>query len=120
MMAAKPVVMQRHMDLLQQRYDLGDRPSGVMMSGGKKPVQAGVRVKLRPGTTWEQLSALGPQGIKEKDLWPLGFLPLPHPNHAEGGMLFPQFHRPQILRNASRSPLIWSLCVSARPCEPPA
>jgi cytochrome c peroxidase len=102
MMAAKPAVMQRHMDLLQQRYDLGDRPSGVMMSGGRKPVQAGVRVKLRPGTTWEQLSALGPQGIREKNLWPLGFLPLPHPNHAEGGMLFPQFHIDEIKEQEGR------------------
>jgi cytochrome c peroxidase len=31
-----------------------------------------------------------PEEIKEKDLFPAGFMPLPHPNHAEGGMLFPQ------------------------------
>ena len=28
-----------------------------MMSGGRKAVQDGVRVKLRPGTSWEALGA---------------------------------------------------------------
>src|SRR5438874_5775434 len=44
----KPQVMARQSELLNQRYDLTNRAiPGVMMSGGKKPVQAGVRVKLR-------------------------------------------------------------------------
>ena len=39
--------MQRQAGLLSERYDLSDRAvPGVMMSGGRKPVQAGVRVKL--------------------------------------------------------------------------
>jgi hypothetical protein len=51
MAAAKPEIMKRHMALLEQRYDLSDRPAhGVKMSGGK-PVQQGVRVKLASGTT---------------------------------------------------------------------
>ena len=46
MKAAKPEIMKRHMTLLEQRYDLSDRPAqGVKMSGGKA-VQQGVRVKL--------------------------------------------------------------------------
>ena len=46
MTAAKPEIMKRHMALLEQRYDLGNRPAqGVKMSGGKA-VQQGVRVKL--------------------------------------------------------------------------
>jgi hypothetical protein len=45
--AAKPEVMQRQRTLLAERYDLSDRPAaGVMMSGGRKAVQEGVRVKL--------------------------------------------------------------------------
>lgn len=32
-----------------------------------------------------------PEEIREKDLFPKGFLPLPHPNHVDGGMLFPGF-----------------------------
>ena len=35
--AEKPAVMQRQRSLLEQRYDLSDRPMpGVMMSGGRK------------------------------------------------------------------------------------
>src|SRR5258707_338823 len=47
MSAAKPAIMQRQRGLLEERYDLSDRPAaGVTMSRGKT-VQAGVRVKLR-------------------------------------------------------------------------
>jgi hypothetical protein len=39
--------------VFRQRYDLSNNPiPGVLMSGGRKPVQAGVRVKLPPGITW--------------------------------------------------------------------
>ena len=56
--AAKPEVMQRQQTLLAARYDLSDRPTaGVMMAGGRKAVQQGVRVKLPAGLTWEQLAA---------------------------------------------------------------
>jgi len=90
MKAAKADIMKRHMNLLNERYDLSNRPAaGVSMSRGK-PVQEGVRVKLPKGVTWDQLAAMTPEEIKEKDLFPAGFMPLPHPNHAEGGMLFPQ------------------------------
>jgi cytochrome c peroxidase len=90
MKAAKPDVMKRHMNLLNDRYDLSNRPAaGVTMSRGK-PVQEGVRVKLPKSVTWDQLAAMTPEEIKDKDLFPAGFMPLPHPNHAEGGMLFPQ------------------------------
>src|SRR5215470_10521633 len=47
--ADKPQVMQRQRTLLADRYDLSNRPAaGIMMSGGRKAVQQGVRVKL-PG-----------------------------------------------------------------------
>jgi len=103
MKKAKSEVMKRHMDLLNERYDLSDRPAkDIMMSGGKKPVQEGVRVKLPQGMTWANLAAMKPQGIREKDLWPAGFYPLPHPNHSEGGMVFPQFHIDQIKKQEGR------------------
>jgi len=86
---AKPGLMQAQHDLLAARYDLSDRPAvGVTMTGGK-PVQQGVRVRLKPGVTWAGLAALSPGEIRTQDLWPAGFRPLPHPNHPEGGMLFP-------------------------------
>ena len=91
MAAAKPGVEKQHSDLLAQRYDLTDRPAqGVTMSRGK-PVQSGVRVKLPSGTTWDELAGLSSDQIRASDLFPRGFLPLPHPNHAEGGMVFPHF-----------------------------
>ena len=47
MKAAQPEVMKRQMDLLNARYDLRNRPAkDVTMSRGK-PIQEGVRVKLR-------------------------------------------------------------------------
>ncbi len=82
----KPQVMKRQLDLLAARYDLANKPAkGVTMSRGK-PIQEGVRVKLPAGLTWDKLAAMTPEEIKEKGLWPAGFLPLPHPNHAEGGI----------------------------------
>lgn len=102
MKAAKPEIMKRQMALLSQRYDLSNRPAaGVKMSGGK-PVQEGVRVKLAKGLTWENLAEMTPENIRDKDLFPAGFYPLPHPNHAEGGMLFPQFHIDEIKKQEGR------------------
>jgi len=51
MKAAKPAVMKQHMDLLGERYDLGNRPAtGVTMSRGK-PIQEGGRVRLHKDMT---------------------------------------------------------------------
>jgi cytochrome c peroxidase len=94
--------MKRHMDLLADRYDLADRPAkGVAMSRGK-PVQEGIRVKLAAGVTWESLAKMTPEEIREKDLFPKGFFPLPHPFHAEGGMVFPQQHIDEIKKQEAR------------------
>jgi cytochrome c peroxidase len=102
MKAEKPKVMARQQDLLKERYDLSDRPAkDVTMTRGK-PIQEGVRVKLPAGMTWENLAAMPPEEIKEKGLWPKGFLPLPHPNHAEGGMVFPKFHIDEIKKQEGR------------------
>ncbi len=91
MVADKPKHEKTHSSLLEQRYDLSDNPaSGVTMSRGK-PVQGGIRVKLADGSSWQQLNELSAEEIRQKKLFPAGFLPLPHPNHAEGGMVFPQF-----------------------------
>jgi cytochrome c peroxidase len=91
MKAEKPKRAKAQQALLAERYDLANRPApGVTMSGGKA-VQQGVRVRLPANTTWEDLSALSPDEVRAKGLWPKGFLPLPHPNQADGGMLFPEF-----------------------------
>ncbi|ABB31334.1 cytochrome c peroxidase-like protein [Geobacter metallireducens RCH3] len=98
----KTAVMKRQMDLLGMRYDLADKAmQGVTMSRGKG-VQEGVRVKLPAGTTWQQLAAMSPETIREKGLFPKGFLPLPHPNHPEGGMVFPKFHIDEVKKQTAR------------------
>jgi cytochrome c peroxidase len=102
MKAARAEVMKRQMDLLNQRYDLSDRPAqGVTMSRGKR-IQEGVRVKFPEGMTWDTLAAIGPEGIREKDLFPAGLFPLPHPNHPEGGMTFPKFQIDEVKRQEGR------------------
>lgn len=59
-------------------------------------------MKLPAGTSWEELARLSPEEIRKQGLFPGGFLPLPHPNHAEGGMVFPKFLIDEIKRQESR------------------
>lgn len=102
MKAAKPEVMKKQMTLLEERYDLSNKPvSGVTMTRGK-PVQGGIRAKLPSGVTWDQLGQMTPDAIQQKELMPKGFLPLPHPNHAEGGMVFPKFHIDEVNKQEQR------------------
>jgi cytochrome c peroxidase len=92
----KAQVMKRHMDLLSERYDLSKRvTTEVIMSRGK-PVPVGPTVKLKAGLTWEKLNAMSPEKIKEEGVFP--YLPLPHPNHTTGGMLFTQVQIKQFPR----------------------
>lgn len=101
--AGRPKVMQRQRALLEERYDLSNRPlKGVTMTRGK-PVQAGIRVKLPRGVTWEQLAAMPPAEIRRRGLWPRGFLPLPHPFHEEGGMVFPEQQIREIQKQEGRN-----------------
>jgi len=100
--AAKPGIEREHQALLDERYDLGDHPAqGVTMERGK-PLQEGVRVKLPPGVTWDQLAAMSPDEIRDRGLWPKGFLPLPHPFHSTGGFVFPQEEIDAIKRQDGR------------------
>lgn len=120
----KASVEARFKKLLEERYDLSDRAvPGLVSSGRNKPIQGGVRVKLQ-GTTWQELAAMTPEEIKAKDLWPAGFLPLPHDHQEEGGMLFPQFHidkiRQQENRDLARFDLSYGLPERFLPEFPPA
>jgi cytochrome c peroxidase len=102
MRAAKPEIEKRQAALLAERYDLSNRAApGVTMARGKA-VQQGVRAKLGGGMTWEKLAALSPDEIRERSLFPAGFLPLPHPHHGEGGMLFPKFHIDEVKKQEGR------------------
>ncbi|MGH7962959.1 MAG: cytochrome B6 [Candidatus Binatia bacterium] len=102
MKKAKPEVMQRQRDVLTERYDLSNRPAKEVTMSRGKPIQEGVRVKLSEGMTWEKLTALSPDEIQGQGVFPAGFFPLPHPHHAEGGMVFPQFHIDEIKKQEGR------------------
>jgi cytochrome c peroxidase len=121
--AEKPIFMARQRALLEARYDLSDRPSGVTMTRGKA-VQAGVRVKLPAGYTWPQLAAMAPAEIRAANAFPAGFLPLPHPKQLEGGMLFPHLQIEEVLaqtgRDLQRFDLEFDLPDHVLPEFPPA
>lgn len=100
--AGKPQFAQRQQAMLAERYDLANIPASLTTMSRGKAVQDGVRVKLPRGMTWESLADLSPQEIKNKHLWPAGFLPLPHPHHEVGGMVFPKNLITEIKRQSGR------------------
>lgn len=124
MEAAKPEIMKAHMALLESRYDLRDKPSDNCKMTRGKPIQEGVRVKLPEGMTWLKLAAMTPDEVREQNLYPQGFLPLPHPNQNEGGMLFPQYHidkiKEQSGRDLTRFDLDFDIPTHFMPEYPPA
>jgi cytochrome c peroxidase len=100
--AAKPGIEREHQALLEERYDLGDHPAADVTMEHGKPLQEGVRVKLPPGVTWEQLAAMSSDEIRQRGLWPKGFLPLPHPFQPTGGQVFPKEEIDAIKRQDGR------------------
>jgi len=88
--AEKSSVMARQEKLLQDRYDLTPRPDNQVHMSRGKPIQVGPAARLPNGMTWEKLAEMSPDEVREKGLFPKGFLPLPHPKQEVGGMIFPQ------------------------------
>ena len=88
--------------LLKRRYDLSDAPAKDARMFRGKGVQDGVRAKLPAGVTWEELAKLTPEEIRRRDAFPEGYLPLPHPHHPEGGMLFPRMQIEEIKKQEGR------------------
>src|SRR5947209_7056819 len=122
--AEKPRVMQDQQAVLNQRYDLSNNPiPGVMMSGGRKPVQGGVRVKLSAGVTWDMLASTSPDEIRQRGLLPPGFMPLPHVKQATGGQVIPNTQideiRTQEGRNLRRFDVDFDLPDTFTPEFPP-
>jgi len=100
--AAKQGVQNEQMQLLEQRYDLANSASDAKMSGGRKGVQQGVRVKLHGGAQWANLGNMTPAEIKRQNLFPHGFRPLPHVKHPTGGMVFPKQQIDEIMKTEQR------------------
>jgi cytochrome c peroxidase len=121
--AEKPEVEARQQQLLDLRYDLTPRPSDVTMTRGK-PLQTGPRTRLPDGLTWESLARMTPEQIRDQDVFPAGFLPLPHPKQPEGGMLFPNSTIQELLtqtgRDLTRFDLDFDLPEDFLPEFPPA
>ncbi|HKM56101.1 MAG TPA: hypothetical protein VJY33_22025, partial [Isosphaeraceae bacterium] len=64
--ADKEAVMARQKKLLEERYDLTPRPDGKVTMSRGKPIQVGPTAKLPEGLTWEQLTAMASDEIREK------------------------------------------------------
>jgi len=117
--AAKAGIEAEHRKLLERRYDLTRKVSeSVTMSRGK-PIPVGPATRLPEGTSWEELARNTPGEIREKGMFPLGFMPLPHPNHKVGGMVFPQ-QEIKLLKRLERFDLDFDLPEHFLPEFPPA
>src|SRR5262245_53359221 len=117
--AAKAEVMARHMALLKERYDLTPRPHDTVKMTRGKPISVGPTARLPEGTTFEALAGMKSDEIRDKGLFPKGYLPLPHPNHAAGGMPLPQHQIKQFAR-LERFDLDFDIPEAFLPEFPPA
>jgi cytochrome c peroxidase len=96
--AGKEEVMARQKKLLEERYDLTPRLHDKIRMSRGKPIPVGPTARLPEGLTFEALAQMSPKDIRNKGLFPKGYLPLPHPNHPVGGMVFPQHEIKQLAR----------------------
>jgi hypothetical protein len=58
---------------------------------------------LPNGQTWDGLAALTPEQIRERNLLPAGFLPLPHVKQPAGGQVFPDQQIDEIQKDEGRN-----------------
>lgn len=84
----KPALMAKHKKILQERYNLTEAVDPKVTMSGGKPLPVGPTVKLNSATSWDKLSKMSPEEIKEKSLFP--YLPLPHVVPASGGLVVPK------------------------------
>ncbi|HTU91809.1 MAG TPA: cytochrome B6 [Gemmataceae bacterium] len=117
--AEKDSFMSRQRKLLEERYDLAPHPDDKVTMSRGKPIPVGPTVKLPEGVSWETLAEMPCEEIREKGLFPKGFLPLPHPKHEAGGMVFPQMEIKQLPR-LERFDLGFDLPEQFLPEFPPA
>ena len=119
-MAGKAKVMARQQRLLEARYDLAPRVDKEVKMTHGKPIPVGPAVRLPKGVdSWGALAKMAPEDVKDKGLFPPGFLPLPHPHHEVGGMVFPQMEIKQLQR-LERFDLDFDLPEHFLPEFPPA
>jgi cytochrome c peroxidase len=117
--ADKPSVMARQKSLLEARYDLTPRPDEKVRMTRGKPIQVGPTARLPEGMTWARLAEMSPDEVREKGGFPKGYLPLPHPKHDVGGMVFPQMEI-KLLSRLERFDIDFDLPEHHLPEFPPA
>jgi cytochrome c peroxidase len=118
-LAGKAAIEARQKKLLDERYDLKANPSADVKMTRGKPIPVGPTAKLSADQTWEKLAEMSSDDVKTNDLFPKGFLPLPHPHHEAGGMLFPQAEV-KLLPRLERFDLDFDLPEQFLPEFPPA
>ena len=116
--AGKDKIMARQKKLLEERYDLSKKVHDKIQMTRGKPIPVGPTARLPEGQTFESLAKMEPTEIRDKGLFPKGYLPLPHPNHPGGGMLFPQ-HEIKELPRLERFDLDFDLPEHFLPEFPP-
>jgi len=87
-LSRKPALMEEVRAYMAGRYDFSGRAvPGATMSGGK-PIMQGPVARLPQGVrSWEDLSALDPDEVRARDLFP--YKPLSHPIATTAHMVFP-------------------------------
>jgi cytochrome c peroxidase len=117
--ADKATVMARQKKLLEERYNLVAKTDPKVTMTRGKPIPVGPAAKLPDAMTWEKLAAMTPAQILDQGVFPKGFLPLPHPHHEVGGMVFPQLEI-KLLPRLERFDLDFDLPEAFLPEFPPA
>ena len=85
----KPILMAEVEAYMAARYDFTPRPrSGATMSGGKAIMDGPVARLPKGVASYEALAALGPDAIRDRDLFP--YVPLSHPLQTTAHMVFTQ------------------------------
>lgn len=86
--ANKPAVMEAQRKLLERRYHLEPKldPEAKMSRG--KPLPIGPTARLPEGMTWDRLTELSPDEMRQRGLFP--YPSLPHPLQSPGGQVFPR------------------------------
>lgn len=87
----KPSLMADVKRYMKGRFHFDNKTiSGQFMSSGRKPIMAGPVTRLPRGVnSFEELAAMSPEKMKQKDLFP--FKPLAHPIQSTAHMVFPKF-----------------------------
>lgn len=113
----KSEVMVKHMEIINDRYDLSGRTHPtITMSGGRKNIPLGPTAKLKKGTTWENLTELSPEEIKKQQIFP--YPPLWFPLQKVGGFVFPE-HQIKKMEGLERVDVTHDLLEAYLPEFPP-